>query len=225
MGEAWIIDAVRTPRSKGKMDSGALSGIHPQQLLATCLRGLAGRNPMEVKDVEDVIAGCVSQAGDQGACIARNAVLLAQWPQQVPGVTLNRFCGSGLQGINFAIMGIQAGSQELVVGGGVESMSHQPIGSDGGGLDGNNPDLQALHPMVPQGMSADLIATLEDFSRAVGPVCGGKPAKGRRRPGRKPLSQEPAAGKRRWGQGSAGSRGFSQAGHHRRRAGPVGRGL
>lgn len=165
MGEAWIIDAVRTPRSKGKMDAGALSGTHPQELLATCLRALAGRNPMEVKDVEDVVTGCVSQAGDQGACISRNAVLLAQWPQEVPGVTLNRFCGSGLQGINFAIMGVQAGAQELVVGGGVESMSHQPIGSDGAGLNGNNPDLHDLYPMVPQGISADLIATLEDFSR------------------------------------------------------------
>ena len=165
MGDAWIIDAVRTPRSKGKMDAGALSGTHPQELMATCLRGLAERNPMEVKDVEDVVTGCVSQAGDQGACISRNAVLLAQWPQEVPGVTLNRFCGSGLQGINFAIMGVQAGAQDLVVGGGVESMSHQPIGSDGGGLDGNNADLSALHPMVPQGISADLIATLEDFSR------------------------------------------------------------
>ena len=123
------------------------------------------RNPMEVKDVEDVVTGCVSQAGDQGACISRNAVLLARWPQEVPGVTLNRFCGSGLQGINFAIMGVQAGAQQLVVGGGVESMSHQPIGSDGGGLTGNNPDLHELYPMVPQGISADLIATLEDFSR------------------------------------------------------------
>jgi len=165
MGEAWIIDAVRTPRSKGKKDVGALSATHPQELLATCLRGLADRNPMDVKDVEDVVAGCVSQAGEQGACIARNAVLLAQWPQEVPGVTLNRFCGSGLQGINFAIMGVQAGAQDLVVGGGVESMSRQPIGSDGAGLEGNNPDLRELHPMVPQGISADLIATLEDFSR------------------------------------------------------------
>ena len=165
MGEAWIIDAVRTPRSKGKQEVGALSGTHPQELLATTLRGLAARNAIEVKDVEDVVTGCVSQAGEQGACIARNAVLLAQWPQEVPGVTLNRFCGSGLQGVNFAIMGVQSGAQELVVGGGVESMSRQPIGSDGAGLDGHNEDLRELHPMVPQGISADLIATLEDFSR------------------------------------------------------------
>jgi acetyl-CoA C-acetyltransferase len=165
MGEAWIIDAVRTPRGKGKKDVGALADTHPQALLATTLRALAERNDFDPHDVDDVVAGCVSQAGDQGACIARNAVLLAQWPQEVTGVSLNRFCGSGLQGVNFALMGVMSGQQDLVVGGGVESMSRQPIGSDGAGLDGNNPDLRALHPMVPQGISADLIATLEGFTR------------------------------------------------------------
>jgi acetyl-CoA C-acetyltransferase len=115
--------------------------------------------------VDDVIAGCVTQAGDQGACITRSAVLLAEWPQEVTGVSLNRFCGSGLQGVNFGLMGVMSGQQDLVVGGGVESMSRQPIGSDGAGLDGNNPDLRTLHPIVPQGISADLIATLEGFSR------------------------------------------------------------
>ena len=165
MGEAWIIDAVRTPRGKGKKDVGALANTHPQALLATTLRALAERNDFDPHDVDDVVAGCVSQAGDQGACIARNAVLLAQWPQEVTGVSLNRFCGSGLQGVNFALMGVMSGQQDLVVGGGVESMSRQPIGSDGAGLDGNNPDLRELHPMVPQGISADLIATLEGFTR------------------------------------------------------------
>jgi acetyl-CoA C-acetyltransferase len=166
MGEAWIIDAVRTPRGKGKKDTGALASTHPQELMATTLRALAARNAIDVRDVDDVVVGCVSQAGDQGACIARNAVLLAQWPQEVTGVSLNRFCGSGLQGVNFALMGVMSGQQQLVVGGGVESMSRQPIGSDGAGLDGNNPDLRALYPMVPQGISADLIATLEGFTRA-----------------------------------------------------------
>jgi acetyl-CoA C-acetyltransferase len=165
MGEAWIIDAVRTPRGKGKKDVGALANTHPQALLATTLRALTARNDFDPHDVDDVVAGCVSQAGDQGACIARSAVLLAQWPQEVTGVSLNRFCGSGLQGVNFALMGVMSGQQELVVGGGVESMSRQPIGSDGAGLDGNNPDLRELHPMVPQGISADLIATLEGFTR------------------------------------------------------------
>jgi acetyl-CoA C-acetyltransferase len=165
MGEAWIIDAVRTPRGKGRKDVGALVQTHPQELMATTLRALAARNALDPHDVDDVVVGCVSQAGDQGACIARNAVLLAQWPQEVTGVSLNRFCGSGLQGVNFALMGVMSGQQQLVIGGGVESMSRQPIGSDGAGLDGNNPDLRELHPIVPQGISADLIATLEGFTR------------------------------------------------------------
>jgi acetyl-CoA C-acetyltransferase len=165
MGEAWIIDAVRTPRGRGKKDTGALAETHPQELLATALRALAARNAFDPRDVDDVIAGCVTQAGDQGACITRSAVLLAEWPQEVTGVSLNRFCGSGLQGVNFGLMGVMSGQQDLVVGGGVESMSRQPIGSDGAGLDGNNPDLRTLHPIVPQGISADLIATLEGFSR------------------------------------------------------------
>ncbi len=165
MGEAWIIDAVRTPRGRGKKEVGALSETHPQELMATTLRALAERNPIDPKEVEDVIVGCVSQAGEQGACIARNSVLLAQWPHEVSGVTLNRFCGSGLQGVNFALMGVMSGMQDMAVGGGVESMSRQPMGSDGAGLDGLNADLSALHPMVPQGISADLIATLEGFTR------------------------------------------------------------
>ena len=166
MREAWIIDAVRTPRGKGKMDVGALSHTHPMELMATALRALERRNPkLPVRDVEDVVVGCVSQAKEQGACIARNAVLLAGWPQEVTGVTLNRFCGSGLQGVNYAFMGVLAGAQDVAVGGGVESMSRVPMGSDGGGIDGLSPDLSAVHPMVPQGISADLIATLEGFSR------------------------------------------------------------
>jgi acetyl-CoA C-acetyltransferase len=165
MREAWIIDAVRTPRGKGKMDVGALTKIHPQELLATTLRALRERNPIDVKEVDDVVVGCVSEVKDQGANIARNGVLLAQWPLDVPGVTLNRFCGSGLQAVNFALMGVLSGQQDVVVGGGVESMSRVPMGADMGGLDGLNPDLTALHPFVPQGISADLIATLEGFTR------------------------------------------------------------
>jgi acetyl-CoA C-acetyltransferase len=166
MGEAWIIDAVRTPRGKGKKDTGALSGIHPQALLAQCLNALQARSGFEPRDVEDVVAGCVSDVNDQAGCIARNAVLAAGWePTTASGVTLNRFCGSGQQAVNFASMGVMAGQQDLVIGGGVESMSRVPMGSAGGGLDGNNPQLIELHPLVPQGISADLIATLEGFSR------------------------------------------------------------
>ena len=133
--------------------------------MATCLTGLAERNNLDPKQVDDVVVGCVSQVGEQGACIARMSVLLADWPDEVPGVTLNRFCGSGLQAMNFALMGVMSGQQDLVVGGGVESMSRVPMGADMGGLAGNNPDLDAKHPMVMQGISADLIATLEEFDR------------------------------------------------------------
>lgn len=166
MGEAWIVDAVRTPRGRGKKDSGSLSGVHPQELLAQTLEALRARNGFDPKDVEDVVAGCVSAVGEQGACIARMAVLAAGWdPEAASGVTLNRFCGSGQQAVNFGAMGVMAGMQELVVAGGVESMSRQPMGSDGAGIDGHNPHLRELHPLVPQGISADLIATIEGFSR------------------------------------------------------------
>jgi len=166
MAEAWIIDAVRTPRGRGKAEVGGLSGLHPQDLLSTCLNALKDRNGVEPRDVEDLIAGCVSDVGEQGADIARMSVLNAGWPAEgASGVTLNRFCGSGQQAVNFAAQGVMAGQQDLVIGGGVESMSRWPMGSTKSGLDGHNPHLAELHPMVPQGISADLIATLEGFSR------------------------------------------------------------
>jgi acetyl-CoA C-acetyltransferase len=165
MPEAWIIDAVRTPRGRGKAETGALSGIHPQELFAQTLNALVRRNDVDPRDVEDVVVGCVSQAAEQGGCIARMAVLAAGWPNEATGVTLNRFCGSGQQAVNFGALGVMAGQQELVVAGGVESMSRNPMGSDKAGLDGHNRHLRELHPLVPQGISADLIATLEGFSR------------------------------------------------------------
>jgi acetyl-CoA C-acetyltransferase len=165
MADAYILDAVRTPRGRGKAGKGALSGIHPQELLAQALNGLAERSGLDPAEVDDVIAGCVSQAGEQGANIARNAVLAAGWPIEVTGVSLNRFCGSGLQAVSFGAMGVASGLQKLVVAGGVESMSRNPIGSDGAGQDGGNLRLRGRHFQVPQGISADLIATLEGFSR------------------------------------------------------------
>ena len=165
MGEAWIIDAVRTPRGLGKKGKGALSETHPQELLAQCLNALKNRNGFDPVEIDDVVIGCVSQAGEQGACPARMAVLAAGWPHQPTGVTLNRFCGSGQQAVNFAAMGVMSGQMDLVIGGGVESMSRCPMFSDGGGLGGENPHLYELHPLVPQGISADLIATLDKFSR------------------------------------------------------------
>jgi acetyl-CoA C-acetyltransferase len=163
MGTAYIVDAVRTARGKGKA-SGALAGVHPQELLAQALNGLL-RCGIDPADVEDVVAGCVQQHGEQSACIGRMASLAAGWPNEVTGVSLNRFCGSGLQAVNFAAMGVASGMQDLVVGCGVESMSRIPMGSDPGGIDGANPHLIEMHPMVPQGISADLIATLEGISR------------------------------------------------------------
>ena len=165
MAHAYILDAVRTPRGRGKMGKGALSSIHPQELLAQTLNQLARRTGIEKRDVDDVIAGCVTQANDQGANLARNAVLAADWPTEVTGVTLNRFCGSGLQAVNFAAMGVMSDMQRLVVAGGVESMSRVPLGTDGAGLDGNNVHLRKTHFQVPQGISADLIASLEGFAR------------------------------------------------------------
>ena len=165
MGNAWIIEASRTPRGRGKMGKGALSGIHPQELLATTLRATLERSKVDAGLIEDVVTGCVSQAGEQGACIARNAILAAGLPDDITGVTVNRFCGSGLQAINLAAMGVASGHQDLVLAGGVESMSRAPMGSDGAGMDGNNLHLRKKLFQVPQGISADLIATLEGFSR------------------------------------------------------------
>jgi acetyl-CoA C-acetyltransferase len=165
MRDVFILDAVRTPRGRGKAGKGALSGMHPQELLAQVLNQLARRSGLGTEDVEDVIVGCVSEVGEQGANVARNAVLAAGWPDTATGVTLNRFCGSGAQAFNFGAMGVMSGQQELVVAGGVESMSRVPMGSDGGGIDGNNMHLRERLAQVPQGISADLIATLEGFSR------------------------------------------------------------
>jgi len=163
--EAYVLDAVRTPRGRGKAGKGALAGVHPQELLAQTLEALADRTGIDRAEVDDVVAGCVSQVGEQGANVARNAVLAAGWPVEVTGVSLNRFCGSGLQALNFAAMGVASGAQSLVVAGGVESMSRLALGADGGGQDGGNLRLRGRHFQVPQGISADLIATLEGISR------------------------------------------------------------
>ncbi|WP_437795797.1 acetyl-CoA C-acetyltransferase [Sorangium sp. So ce693] len=165
MRDVFIVDAVRTPRGRGKAGKGALSGVHPQELLAQTLNRLAAKTGIRKQDVEDVVVGCVTQAGEQGACIARTAILAAGWPDAVTGVTVNRFCGSGAQAVNFAAMGVMSGQQEVAIGGGVESMSRVPMGSDGAPLDGNNLALRKKLAMVPQGISADLIATIEGFSR------------------------------------------------------------
>jgi acetyl-CoA C-acetyltransferase len=171
MADIYIYDAVRTPRGRGRAPrgekpGGAFSGVHPQELLAQTLNRLAEKSGLDKALVDDVVVGCVTQVGEQGACVARNAVLAAGWPQEVTGTTVNRFCGSGTQAVNFAAMGIGSGLQDCVVAGGVESMSRVPLGSDcDNQLDGKNLLLREKITMVPQGISADLIATLEGFSR------------------------------------------------------------
>jgi acetyl-CoA C-acetyltransferase len=165
MGDAWIVDAVRTPRGRGRAD-GALHGIHPQALFGECLYALAARVGFDPAEVEDVIAGNGILSGDHGDDIARLSALLIGWPDVVPGMTLNRFCGSGQQAVTVAAMGVGSGAQDLVVAGGVESMSRWDVGVGASTIDGSNPALRAVAPTVPQGISADLIATLEGFSRA-----------------------------------------------------------
>jgi acetyl-CoA C-acetyltransferase len=165
MREAWIIDGVRSPRGGGKPGVGSLSHIHPQRILAQVLNALKDRVGFDPADVEDVIMGTGSGSGDHAMDIARMATLDAGWPVTAPGVTLHRFCGSGQQAVSFAAMSVMAGQQDLVVGGGVESMSRPtPLHVDG--FTANNAHLYAQYPLVPQGISADLIATLEGFSRS-----------------------------------------------------------
>jgi acetyl-CoA C-acetyltransferase len=166
MGIAYILDAVRTPRGRGKKDAGALSGVHPTQLLAQTLTTLGGRMGVDVNEVEDVVMGCVTQVDEQSGVTARNAVLAAGWPDHITGVVLNRYCGSGAQAVNFAAMGVMSGQQQLVIAGGIESMSRVPMGTgSGGAIDGGDLVLRKKVFQVPQGISADLIATIEGFSR------------------------------------------------------------
>ena len=161
--EAWIIDGVRTPRGKGK-STGALHEVHPQELLAQMLNALVERAGVDRADVADVVVGNGNPDGDHANDIARLAVLAAGWPVAVPGVVLNRFCGSGQQALMFAATGIAAGWQDLVVAGGVESMSRYPAGVTTPTSAGNDALLER-YPLVPQGISADLIASVEGFGR------------------------------------------------------------
>ncbi|MEX2626041.1 MAG: acetyl-CoA C-acyltransferase [Ilumatobacteraceae bacterium] len=162
--EAWIIDGVRSPRGIGKQGKGSLAHLHPQRVLAQVLDGLRERVGFDPTDVDDVVCGNGAHAGDHAHDIGRMAVLDAGWPVTVPGVTLNRFCGSGQQAVTFAGMGVLAGHQDLVIGCGVESMS-RPARNDTDGFHANNGHLLEQHPQVPQGLSADLIASVDGRSR------------------------------------------------------------
>ena len=163
MAEAYIYDAVRTPRGRGKSD-GSLHEVQPIQLLTSVLKEIQIRNQLDTSYVDDVIMGCVTPVGEQGADIARTAVIEAGYAESVAGVQLNRFCSSGLEAINQAAAYVMSGQVDLIVAGGVESMSRVPMGTDGGALF-MNPQIVAQHKIVPQGISADLIATKYGYSR------------------------------------------------------------
>ena len=160
---AYIFDAIRTPRGKGKKN-GALHTVKPVTLLADLLTELKNRHNLDTSQVEDGVFGCVSPVGDQGADIAKTALLVADWDQVTAGVQINRFCASGLEAVNMAAAKVIAGFEDLVVAGGVESMSRVPMMSDGGAW-ALDPQTNAATDFIPQGVSADLIATLEGFSR------------------------------------------------------------
>jgi acetyl-CoA C-acetyltransferase len=166
MTDVFIYDAIRTPRGRGKAGKGGLSNIHPQELLAQTLNQVAERAHFDKALIEDVVVGCVTQTKEQGACIARTALIAAQWPEDVTGATVNRFCGSGLEAINMIAGKIAGGYIDGGIGGGVESMSRVPMGSDTMSLDADNLKLRERLFLVPQGISADLIATREGFTRA-----------------------------------------------------------
>lgn len=166
MAEVYIYDVVRTPRGRGKAGKGGLANHHPQELLAQTLNHMAARIKLDKTLVEDIAIGCVTQVKEQGACVARNALIAARWPEDVTGQTINRFCGSGLEAVNDIAGKIGAGFMDAGIGGGVESMSRVAMGSDGAMIDGLNEKMRQHVFMVPQGISADLIATREGFSRA-----------------------------------------------------------
>lgn len=163
MKDAYIFDAVRTPRGLGKK-KGALYEVSPIELLVTVFQAIEERNHLDTSQIEDVILGCVTPIGEQGADIARIAALYAGWDIKVAGVTLNRFCASGLEACNLCAAKVMVGLEDLVVAGGVESMSRVPMGTDGGAWY-QDPNVNNALSFIPQGVSADLIATLEGFTR------------------------------------------------------------
>ena len=161
--EAFVFDAIRTPRGRGKA-SGSLYEVKPITLLTGVLKELQKRHNLDTSQVDDVVMGCVTPVGEQGSCIAKTAALAAGWDFRASGVQLNRFCASGLEAVNMAAQKVRSGWEDLVVAGGVESMSRVPMGTDGGPW-ACDPETAFDTAFIPQGISADLIATLEGFSR------------------------------------------------------------
>ncbi|MEK0163173.1 acetyl-CoA C-acetyltransferase [Phaeobacter sp. A36a-5a] len=163
MTEAYIYDAVRTPRGKGRKD-GSLHEVTAARLSAVALNALKERNNLEGHAVEDVIWGNVTQVGEQGACLARTAVLASDLDESIPGVSINRFCASGLEAVNMAANQVRGRAGHAYIAGGVESMSRVPMGMDGGAI-AVDPAIAIENYFVPQGISADIIATEYGFSR------------------------------------------------------------
>ena len=160
--DAYIFEALRTPR--GKKKDGSLHELTPTDILAKLLKSLQEKHNLDTSQVDDVIMGCVTPVGDQGANIAKASVQYAGWDDDVPGVQVNRFCASGLETVNMAAMKVRSGWEDLIVAGGVECMSRVPMGSDGGSL-AFEPKVNLRTQFVPQGIGADLIATLGGYSR------------------------------------------------------------
>jgi acetyl-CoA C-acetyltransferase len=163
MTQALIFDALRTPRGKGKAN-GALHSVKPVNLVAGLLTALQQRTSLDTSQVDDVVLGCVTPIGDQGSDIAKTATQVADWDVSVAGLQINRFCASGLEAVNLGAMKVRSGFEDLVVVGGVESMSRVPMGSDGGAW-AQDPETSFHSHFAPQGVGADLIATIEGFSR------------------------------------------------------------
>jgi len=163
MTDAFIYDAVRTPRGKGKAD-GSLHEVTALRLSAQVLDALKSRNNLDGHAVEDVIWGNVTQVGEQGGCLARTAVLASRLDQKIPGLSINRFCASGLEAVNLAANQVRAGAGDGYIGGGVEMMSRVPMGSDGAAI-AVDPSVAMGSLFVPQGIAADIIATRHGFSR------------------------------------------------------------
>ena len=163
MTEAYIFDAIRTPRGKGKK-TGSLHEVRPIELLSTLLVALKEKNDLDTAQIDDCLIGVNAPLEEQGGDIARTAVLHAGYDLDVPAAQINRFCSSGLEAVNLAAAKIRSGWEDLIVAGGIESMSRVPLGSDGGAMF-LDPLVSTRMGYIPQGISADLIATLEGFSR------------------------------------------------------------
>ncbi len=163
MTEAYIYDSIRTPRGKGRKD-GSLHEVTAVRLSAETLNTLKSRNNLDTKQVEDVVWGNATQVAEQGGCLARSAVLYSEFDQSAPGLSINRFCASGMEAVNLASNQIKGGAGEAYVAGGVEMMSRVPMGSDGAAI-AVDPYLAMKTYFVPQGISADIIATEYGFSR------------------------------------------------------------